>query len=192
MNDPFGIVPLLDINRPIFVESKHRPWKLDAELAERICLLIAQGVPIRAVCIGNKISETTYRRWLKIGAKAKTGIHRDFWLGVQEAEAFAEATWTAKYMQLISQGTVTEYEETVVDVDGQESTRKHVKKVGAGDAKGVLSYLERRFPRTWADPDSVWRRQEAEDAEEQEDIEKVVFEFRHTSPRDKQEQEADE
>ena len=185
-NGPFDLPVPVDPNKRIYV--RRRPWKLTPELAERICRAIAFGIPFTVACKVEGISDSTLRRWKTIGSTAETGIYRDFYLAADEAENIAVATYTAKLIRLITSGTTTTVTETTTDADGNPiATKTQEKTVGAGDAKTLLNYMERRFARYYAPPDSVFRKAEAEAEDSDRDtseVAKVVFEFLHTSPND--------
>jgi hypothetical protein len=68
-----------------------RPTKLTPEINEQICRAIRAGnrqaVAARAAGVG----ESTFFHWMHEGRTHKTGIHRDFWEAVLQAEAESEA-----------------------------------------------------------------------------------------------------
>lgn len=68
-----------------------RPTKLTPELIEEICKLIRIGAYIETACNFNGIHKDTYYRWAKDGARAKSGLKKEFYDSIKKAVAFAEA-----------------------------------------------------------------------------------------------------
>lgn len=68
-----------------------RPTKLTPEMQRRVADLVRAGnyVETAAACSG--ISKDTLYRWLKRGARARSGIYRDFAEAVEKAQAESEA-----------------------------------------------------------------------------------------------------
>lgn len=168
----------VDPDRPIY--AGNRVWKLTPQVAERICRSIALGITIRASCLVEGVSETTFRRWMRNGETAQAGAQRDFYLGVKEAEAIAEYGWTYRLLRLAGQGVTTRFEETTEHPELGEITRRRTQTVGSGDVRAIEHYLSRRFPKDWAHPDSAHRLGQVDTAGDVAAVREVRFEFKHT------------
>ena len=57
------------------------------ELIERVCRLVAQGVPPLRAAVLAGLPPDVWRRWKQLGRKKKRGPHRDLYVGVLQAEA---------------------------------------------------------------------------------------------------------
>jgi hypothetical protein len=62
-----------------------RPSKLEPRRRERLCAALRGGNHYDTACAYAGIGYTTFRRWMRAGAKAKSGEYRQFWQSVQEA-----------------------------------------------------------------------------------------------------------
>ena len=71
--------------------SVARPTKLTPEAEEKICRAIRAGnypeVAVRSIGIG----ASTFYRWMERGRSCESGIHRDFYEAVRQAEGESEA-----------------------------------------------------------------------------------------------------
>ena len=67
-----------------------RPTKLTLEVQEKIVQAVAAGNYLETAAAFAGVHRFTLHRWLKIGANAKSGKHRQFCDAVQEAMAKAE------------------------------------------------------------------------------------------------------
>lgn len=76
-----------------------RPTKLTQEIADEIIKLIEAGnyVETAAGCCG--IQKSTLYRWLRRGARAKSGLHRLFCDAVKKADGRAEAAGVVRIRQ---------------------------------------------------------------------------------------------
>lgn len=71
--------------------KRGRPTKLTPETQETILNAIRAGNYIETAAALAGISKETFYKWLRRGARAKTGKHRDFVDAVEKAQAEAEA-----------------------------------------------------------------------------------------------------
>jgi hypothetical protein len=97
-----------------------RPTKLTKGLSEKICRAIRAGNYPAVAALSVGISQSTFYRWMEEGRSCESGIHRDFYAAVKEAEAEAEARAVAL-----------------------------LAKAGSHDWRAALSMLERRFAERW-------------------------------------------
>ncbi len=67
-----------------------RPTKLTPQLQAKICDAIRVGCYVETAAAYCGISKDTFYRWLRQGAKAKSGIYKDFSDAVEKAMADAE------------------------------------------------------------------------------------------------------
>lgn len=146
-----------------------RAWLLTPDTILRLYRAVASGIPVKTAVKIEGISETTYYRWLKIGKTAKEGIHREFYMAMDEAQARAETAVVSKFLRAVTRGVTTVTREIVKDENGDVvSDKTSEKTVGAADANSLKWWMERRYPQHFADPESRFRRSEAEDAEDDE------------------------
>jgi transposase len=103
-----------------------RPTKLTPEVQERIVAAVRAGNHIEPSAVSAGISPATYHRWMKRGAKAKSGIYREFHEAVKWAEADAEVHAVAV-----------------------------VRKAMTKDWRAAFQYLERRHPDRWRRRESI-------------------------------------
>lgn len=83
-----------------------RPLKLSQELQERIALAIRAGNYARIAAEMNGIGETTFYRWLEMGAEPNSPkIYREFRESIKRAEAEAEVAHVARIRQAADNGT---------------------------------------------------------------------------------------
>jgi hypothetical protein len=111
-----------------------RPTKLTPDLQNKIIEGIKAGnFPATAAAIEG-IAESTFYRWMKWGRERKSGLFREFWEAVKNAERFAEAYHV-----------------------------QNVRKAADGDLEhGVRPqwqasawWLERKFPKRWGKIDRI-------------------------------------
>jgi hypothetical protein len=83
-----------------------RPLKLTQELQDRITLAIRAGNYSKIAAEMNGIGETTFYRWLEMGAKPNAPkIYREFRESIKAAEAEAEVASVARIRQAADNGT---------------------------------------------------------------------------------------
>ena len=70
--------------------GRGRPTKLTPAVKETICNAIRIGMRYEEACRLAKITAVTFRRWRDIGANAKSGVLRDFYIATKEAEVEGE------------------------------------------------------------------------------------------------------
>lgn len=97
-----------------------RKTKLTKELIREAETLIEAGSYAVTVCAYLGIGETTWYRWLKEGEAAKSGLKREFWEAIIQADARAEI------------GNVAV-----------------IRKAAENDWRAAAFFLERRFPKKW-------------------------------------------
>ena len=68
-----------------------RPPSLTDDVREQIVKLVEAGnyIETAVLCVG--VSRSSYKNWMRWGAKQETGIYRQFFNAVRKAEALAEA-----------------------------------------------------------------------------------------------------
>lgn len=103
-----------------------RPSALTPEVQAKVVSAIQGGNYRCAAARWAGVSMRTFSEWLKRGAAAKSGPHRDFLLAVQEAESQAEIRAVALVM-----------------------------KAAAEDPKHAQWWLERKFPQRWGRKDRM-------------------------------------
>ena len=69
---------------------KGRRTKLNHQMQKKICDILANGNYISTACAVARIHQSQYFRWMEKGEHAKSGIYRDFYDAVKEAEQVAE------------------------------------------------------------------------------------------------------
>lgn len=62
-----------------------------AEVSEPLIKLLKSGVPVIHACDAVGISPSSYYDWMKLGERATSGQHREFYLNVKKARAEAIA-----------------------------------------------------------------------------------------------------
>lgn len=67
-----------------------RPLRLDKQRQQRICEALRAGNTRAASAAYGGVGESTFYRWMERGEAASSGIYRDFWEAVKEAEAACE------------------------------------------------------------------------------------------------------
>jgi hypothetical protein len=67
-----------------------RPTKLTPELQESLCKVIQSGCHIETAAVFVGLHRATLHRWLRLGARARSGRYRDFRAAIQKAMAHAE------------------------------------------------------------------------------------------------------
>lgn len=107
-------------------KSPGRPTKLTPEVQERILSAIRAGNYSRVAAEYAGISERTFYGWLRRGQQAKTGVHRDFWCAVQQAEREAEVRAVAM-----------------------------IQKNMDSNWRAALAFLERKHPSRWGRKDRL-------------------------------------
>ncbi|MDP3767724.1 MAG: hypothetical protein Q8S13_06890 [Dehalococcoidia bacterium] len=70
--------------------GRGRPTKLTPEIAARIFQALRAGNNRPAAAHYGGISQETFQTWMRRGRAARAGIHRDFLVGVEKAEADAQ------------------------------------------------------------------------------------------------------
>jgi hypothetical protein len=103
-----------------------RPTKLTPEVQERIATALRAGNYRKASALSAGISEPTFHRWMKLGERAKSGIHHDFYEAVLRAEADAEVHAVAVIRRAMTK-----------------------------DWRAAGYYLERRHPDRWRRRESI-------------------------------------
>jgi transposase len=103
-----------------------RPTKLTAEVQERICSCIRAGNYIETAAAYAGIHKDTLYDWLKRGAKARSGIYREFSAAVEKALADSEV----RDVSIIARAADTEWQ-------------------------AAAWRLERKFPARWGRKTSV-------------------------------------
>lgn len=106
---------------PIRGMALGRPTLLTTAVQEKICQSIREGNYQDVAARSAGVPVRTYRRWVQLGKKEKSGIYHDLWHAVIEAEADAEITCVRIVM--------------------------HASKE---DAKHAEWWLERKFPARWS------------------------------------------
>jgi len=81
-----------------------RPTKLTPELQERICLAIRAGNYIEVAASFAGIHKDTLYAWLKRGARASSGVYREFSDALEKALADSEAADVARISKAVEQG----------------------------------------------------------------------------------------
>lgn len=76
-----------------------RRLKLTPEMIERICTFVRMGLPYEVAARAAGIGPSTFYRWKALGERARSGIYREFWEALNEAEAVAEATLVARIFE---------------------------------------------------------------------------------------------
>jgi len=77
-----------------------RPTKLTKEIQDKIVTYISRGAYIETAAAAAGISKDTLYRWLKRGAKEKSGIYREFSDAIEKADAVAELYILQQLQQL--------------------------------------------------------------------------------------------
>lgn len=79
------------------------PTKLDEDLHKKFVAFIEEGQYFETACSLCRITYQTFRRWMIKGSADESGIYRNFWLAVQEAEAKSERNanlyWQAHFKE---------------------------------------------------------------------------------------------
>jgi hypothetical protein len=133
-----------------------RPPIISAELIRSIASLIATGAPMYTVAAANGIHRDTINDWLAKGAKAKSGIYKEFSVAVKEAAA---------------QGRLRHFENIRQTGDGYDVVRRKVvqKRNDKGELEIVETTTEQSRERQWTasawilermDPETFGRRAE--------------------------------
>jgi len=101
-----------------------RPSKLTPELINEVCTLIEGGnyIDVAVACVG--IDRSTFFKWVQSGAKAKSGIKKEFCDRIKIAQAKGETKSVAL-----------------------------VHKAGKVSWQAAMTHLERRHPDRWARKD---------------------------------------
>jgi hypothetical protein len=78
-----------------------RPTKLTPEVKERIVKAVRAGNYPEVAAQSAGISKATYYRWMSVGEKAVSGIQREFYEAVRDAEADAEVEVVARILKAV-------------------------------------------------------------------------------------------
>lgn len=76
-----------------------RKTKLSPTVKSRICSVLANGNYIQTACAVARIHVSQFFRWMEKGEHAKSGIYREFYDAVKEAEQTAELACLAEIRQ---------------------------------------------------------------------------------------------
>lgn len=100
--------------------------RLTREVADRIVAFLLAGNYDHQACIAARVQPETFYRWLSRGQDAKSGIHRDFYERVLEAQALAECNAVAAMSRAWDK-----------------------------DWRAAEGFLKRRFPERWSQTERV-------------------------------------
>ena len=128
-----------------------RPSKLTPQVCKMICRYVKEGNTYRVAALCSGIGEDTFRRWKNSGRKAKSGLFKEFWDDLQEAEAQALKA-KVKTMKMAAEG-YTETKTVVkqgLNAEGKLVTfEKIITKIKKLDWIAAATFLERRDPNNW-------------------------------------------
>lgn len=103
-----------------------RPSKLTPDVKRRLLDAIRAGNYYEAACRYAGISPSTFYRWMERGQRANSGQFREFWEAVTHAEAEAEVRMVTQWQAQIPH-----------------------------DWRAARDFLARRFPKRWAQQQSI-------------------------------------
>jgi len=99
--------------------------KLNADVQERICQMVAQGVPLETAARAGGVTYQTLHNWMKRGADGEAP-YASFRTEVEQAKALSEANLIALMRQAAVEGS-------------------------AGEWRAAAWLLARRFPERWSE-----------------------------------------
>lgn len=111
--------------RPEREKLGHRPPDITPEIIAKVAQAIKRGCYAQVAARSAGISKSSFYRWLERGEKEETGIYRDFWNAIEQADAEAEQ-WAAERLATIAEHATP------------------------NTTAGLIAYLERRFPERWS------------------------------------------
>lgn len=128
-----------------------RRSKLTPDVQDKIVKAVRDGNWDEVAARAGGLDHSTFYRWLGKGEKATSGIYRDFYDAVKQAEAEHEAEMvgiiTAGARGEIVEKQVTTYE--YFNRKGAKVTRTTVTEKSGKDASTAIKYLERRHSARW-------------------------------------------
>lgn len=98
--------------------------KLNPDMIEGICKILKQGIPIAQVWRYLPITYQTWRNWVNKGETAKTGIYRDFYEVVQQAESDGLQIQLRAAVRLATRRQIIKETRTYTDKNGNEKVMK--------------------------------------------------------------------
>jgi hypothetical protein len=100
--------------------GRGRPLKLTPEVQKKLLDAIRAGNYYEPACAFAGVDYSTFRRWMRVGEKARKGRFRDFYQEVKKAEAEAEARMVLQWQKQMP-----------------------------GNWPAIRDFLERRYPERW-------------------------------------------
>lgn len=79
-----------------------RKAKLTARVQQMLCEAISAGNYYEAACAYAGVSYRTFFRWMEKGETQRSGIYRQLWQAIQEAEGLAEVRVVAQWQNHIA------------------------------------------------------------------------------------------
>ena len=95
-----------------------RPTKLTPETQESIMNYIRMGVPYEEAALKSGISKVTFYNWKNRGEKARSGIFRQFFNSLKEANAHAMVALLGRVHKAGMGGEIKEFKKTEYDAKG--------------------------------------------------------------------------
>lgn len=120
--------------------------KLTPEFIAMFCNIISHGNYPETACKALRISESTFRSWMRLGKKSESGIHREFYERVLQADSAAEAYAVEVWRSNFGKDTRAAPNFLSRRYPGRWGERKFIKIEVEKEIEQMMRVLQQRLP----------------------------------------------
>ena len=124
--------------------------KISPKIREIIITGIKSGMTYKAACDLAGIGQTTFYRWQELGETEQSGVYREFWQELKNAEAEIQQRMLDVVRESAEKGTEEVTKVTRRDANGNIVETVETLKSSPRDWRAAMTFLERRNPEEFA------------------------------------------
>lgn len=110
------------------------------------CEVIAHGNYYTTACKLFRLSESTFQSWMRLGKRSESGIYREFYDRVMQADGVAETYMVEKWRQHFDRDSKSAKEFLARRYPDRWSERRYIKLAVDREVESMLKELQQRLP----------------------------------------------